>query len=828
MARRHKRMQYDPPGQRKRRRRSAWGRRADQLELSRRTLVMKGGILAAFGTMAAKLGVMQLQEGEEYRRQAEENVIRQVNLPAPRGLILDRAGRRMAQNRRSWELRVIPAQLPDEEAQPAERQRVIDTLVSALQIGDTLVIRRSALRKGSENTIFNRVAVMLGYEGEDVEALIERWSTQIQNEIYLNVTPYAGLSVDDAARFRAAWNELPGVMVMNRLEWLIRNTWEPRLPVIVAQDIPRDVALKLEANKMYLPGVELDDSALVRDYVGGEIMSHVIGYVRPIDAAMIDDPRWKGENGEKIYEQNDVIGYEGIELAMERQLRGKRGRQQVERDASGVLMRVIPGSTEDPVPGDNIQLTIDLEFQEAVGKALEEQIRAAAEAKERVNEEREREGKEPWDVPKGGSVVAYDPRNGEILAMVSYPYYDNQLLASGISQRKWEEYTARDAGAAFLNRATNEAYPPGSTIKGFLAASALSRGSLTPDETHRCRGAIFVPSTFNYAEGQTFACWVGWNGDEHGQLDLYGAIEQSCDVYFYAISEEYFQNPDAFDPTFYWDYHLLNRGIYDADDKHVFRGLGIEPIHQDMTEKFWFGRATGIEISEVAGLVPSPAWKREVLEGEGWSTADTLNVSIGQGEFRATPLQMALNIGILAAKGAVHTPRLVRRTGVEVTSPTASPAATPVSDVEPTVTSSGQTPADADLGMDQEHLDVVREAMRRVIHGEAGTARQNADGSSKWALTNPEGEEEIQIAGKTGTAEFGAPDEETGSRDSHAWFTCWAPMDEPEIAVAVVIEAGGEGSTFAVPVADATVRAWFELTGRRPRGTVLNRDPKPI
>jgi cell division protein FtsI/penicillin-binding protein 2 len=116
--------------------------------------------------------------------------------------------------------------------------------------------------------------------------------------------------------------------------------------------------------------------------------------------------------------------------------------------------------------------------------------------------------------------------------------------------------------------------------------------------------------------------------------------------------------------------------------------------------------------------------------------------------------------------------------------------------------------------------------MRRVCHSETGTAFRDANGS-KWKRTNPKGEEEITIAGKTGTAEFGQEDE-IGARDSHAWFTCFAPMEDPEIAIAVVIEAGGEGSTYAVPVADATLRAWFELTGKRPRGTVLSKEPKPV
>jgi cell division protein FtsI/penicillin-binding protein 2 len=167
----------------------------------------------------------------------------------------------------------------------------------------------------------------------------------------------------------------------------------------------------------------------------------------------------------------------------------------------------------------------------------------------------------------------------------------------------------------------------------------------------------------------------------------------------------------------------------------------------------------------------------------------------------------------------------VKQLDVESTTPVASPAATPVSQAAGPVET---TEPDADLGIGAEQLDIIKEAMRRVVHGENGTARRNSDGSTKWPKTNPEGEEEILIAGKTGTAEFGLQDEDTGVRDSHAWFTCWAPLDEPEIAVAVIIEAGGEGSTFAVPVADGVLRAWFELTGRRARGVMLSQEPKPI
>lgn len=850
MFKRHKRMKYDPPGQRKRKKRDNRHLRVDQIELNRRTLLMKTGLVTVFGTMAAKLGHMQLAQGERYKKQAEQNVISTQFLPAARGLIVDRKGRRLAENRRAWELRVQPNELPDAKEEPEERQRVIDTLISALQIEDTLVARKAGMRNGTENTVFTRVASMLGLTGETGQERIDYWMRALNNEIYLNLTPNGGLSQDDAARFRASLNELPGIQVMNRLQWQIENQWSQRLPVTISQDVPRETALKLEANKMYLPGVELDDTALVRQYSGGEVMSHVVGYVRPVSAAEVDDPRWRGENGERVYDQNDVKGAVGIEVAMERELRGERGHQSIERDAMGVQMRVMPGSRKDPTSGKNVWLTVDLELQQAVGKALQEQIELAAEAKIAANERRLSEGRDlEWKIPEAGAVVAYDPRNGEIHAMASYPYYDNQLFISGISQRKWNEYTEPNGPKAFLNRCTDEAYAPGSTYKVFLAASALDRGALNVNDTHYCSGAISVPNTMDYTQRQAFACWTGWTGDMHGTMDLYDAIEQSCDVYFYNVAPEFEQPVNSPDPVFYWDFDLLSGDIL-GDTKHVFNGLGINPIVEDMTEKFWFGKPTGIEIPERPGLFPSPQWKIEMTEGEGWTVGDSLNMSIGQGDFRTTPLQMAFNTGIIAANGEVHQPRIVMqqtdtvpRVSDVIASPQASPSAasTPAT-AEPTeqVTQDSTPDAevthrepDASLGMSQDALAIVQEGMTRVINGGMGTARMNGDGSTKWPLLNPEDQiedgtlEKINIAGKTGTAEFGLPDN-IGAADSHAWFTAYGPIEDPEIAVAVIIEAGGEGSTFAVPVADAVLRAYFELTGRRPRGTILSEDPLPV
>ena len=787
--------------------------RTDQMYLSRRMLVAKGGVLAAFGALATKLGIMQIQRGDEFRAEAEQNSIRAVNLPAPRGLILDREGRRLAENRRSWEVRVTEAELPDEGT--PERTRVLDTLISALSLENVLTIRPSAVPKGSQETVLQRVASMLGYDGEQAANALSNWQEQIEAGVgYILVTP---LDIDGAARFRAATSELPGVSVMNELDYKIGSVWAPRRPVTVKKDVPREVALQLKANIMYLPGVEIDDSALSRVYRGGEVMSHIIGYVQPIDAASLYDPRNMTPAGNQIYDQQDVIGQAGLEDVLEEHLRGAKGNRFEEVDVNGVVNRILENTVREPVAGDNVTLTIDLEFQEAIGKALEKAINRAADLKRQTNVERKAKGLAEWEIPNSGSVVAYDPRSGEVLGMVSYPYYDNQLFVSGLSNRKWNEYLDEDKGKAFVNRAINELYPPGSTFKVFLAASALARGTLTTDQTYVCKGAIRVPFTYNLAEGNNYACWVAWQGGTpHEVTDIYSAVAESCDVFFYNTAVEFTEPVDAFEPIFYYDYNL-NASEIVSSEQHVFNGLGIDAIAEDMKTKFWFGRRTGIELPEVSGLFPDPKWKRETFDGAGWSVGDTILISIGQGEFTATPLQLALNTGALGMDGRYFRPHLVARR----------------SDAEGKVTEIGAEKI-GELGFDQAHLEVVQEGMRRVVHTPEGTAHAS-DGKTKWPLTNPEGQEEITIGGKTGTAEFGEADDgyeneelNTGARDTHAWFTCYAPWDNPEIAVAVVIEAGGEGSTVSVPVADEVLRAYFEMTGKRERGTVLSKEPMPV
>ncbi len=815
MARR-KRMVYDPPGNRKKRRRPATWNGGEHF-LTRRMFIAKAGVVAVFSGLAARLGYLQLAQGEKYQAQAADNVIRTEVLPAPRGIIYDRKGRPLAENRRTWEVRVTKANLPED---PVEQRRVLDMLISALQMEDVVVIRPRAVPEGAEEEVFRRIARMFEYDDEVSQSEFIQWRAR-WNDRLIKV---AAVSLDDAARFRAAAADLPGVQVMNEIDFLVGNIWAPKLPVTIKSNVPREVALKLNANAMYMPGVTVDDSGLSRHYPGGEVMSHVLGYVRTIDGVSLDDLRNRDETNRRIYDQNDSIGREGLEQALEARLRGHKGKRSVEVDAVGVEMRVLPGTETRPQQGDTAYLTIDLELQNAVGEALRKGIETAAEAKRKVNETRASKNLPPWEVPNAGSAVVYDPRNGEVLAMVSYPFYDNQLFVTGISARKWDEYTTSDQGNAFLNRAISETYPPGSTFKIFLAASALHHGTLTPDDTHYCSGAINVPQETNLADGLKMACWIGWQGNQHGTLDLYEAIALSCDTYFYNVAVSKTQLAQNAGDAYYFDWDLLGGQVL-STEKHVFDGLGIDPLADDMTNRFWFGKPTEIEIEgEARGLFPNREWKQEAL-GEGWAVGDTLNVSIGQYEVKVTPLQLTMNVAALGTGGTVYQPHLVRQWNL----PNGE-----TEHVEPVELSK--------LDIDQEHLDVIREGMKAVVHSATvGTAHSSlVDGVrvTKWPLSNPTDEiesgaiEELLIAGKTGTAEFGEMDpegsEQAGARDSHAWFTCFAPADEPEVAVSVVIEAGGEGSSYAVPVADEILRAWMELTGKRKRGLVLGKNPLPV
>ena len=345
-----------------------------------------------------------------------------------------------------------------------------------------------------------------------------------------------------------------------------------------------------------------------------------------------------------------------------------------------------------------------------------------------------------------GAVVALDPWTGEILALVSAPSFDPNLFAVGMSTAQYNALQY-DLDRPLFNRAIRGAYPPGSTIKPMLALAALQTGAATVTRKTMCRGFFMLPNTTHR--------YRDWKPEGHGEVDIHDAITQSCDVYFYEISGD----------------------------------IGIDRIHFYLTQ-FGLGAGTGIDIrGEHPGLVPSRQWKRDNFRDpadQRWYNGETVIASIGQGYMLATPLQLAAAAGALATRGIRYQPHLVAAVEDPLTGERSLVAPRRLDDVR--------------IAND-EHWNSVIAAMNAVMQDVRGTA---------WGVG---GNAPYRMAGKSGTAQvFSVGQEEEYDEDEieerlrdHALFIAFAPLEEPRIAVAVIVENGSSGSRVAAPIARAVM-----------------------
>ena len=509
-------------------------------------------------------------------------------------------------------------------------------------------------------------------------------------------------------------------------------TVDPFAPVALRDGLDREQAIALRAALAGLPGLHVVTRP-VRVYEGGELLAHVLGHVAPIPSEEVERYLDAG------YQLDARAGQSGVELTHEDELRGAAGSRLVLADAAGrELLRL--GEVE-PEPGADLVLSIDLELQRAASAAVARGIEAGVEF---ALTRSVRHG-EPLE--RAGAAVVMDVRTGELLALVSIPSYDVNAFSGQGGGAGVTELLA-DPARPLVHRAYQEVRSPGSIFKPLIGAAALEEGVATPSTRITSTGAITVRSVFDPSVTYTFRDWAA-----HGTLDFYGGLTRSSDVYYYYLS-----------------------GGYAAGGQQLFEGLGVERIAR-YVRAFGLGAPTGLDLpGEAGGLVPDIAWKDQTV-GEPWVLGDTYTLGIGQGYLTVTPLQMAVAAAALANGGEVLVPRVVRglRTsgGLQLTPPEVA----------------GVLPVAA------EHLDVVREALRRT-----------ADPGGTATLGEPAG---LQIAGKTGTAEFGRahPD---GGYDSHGWFLAFAPYDEPEIAVVVYL-LHGVGATHAAPVAREILEAYFDL-----------------
>ncbi len=824
----------------------------DRVFISRRMLLAKTAVVGGFAALAGRLGFMQIVAHDAAVEDARGNREFTKSLLAPRGLIYDRQGRLLAKNETAFQVEIIPNELPSAETAGAQRQQVLDRLIAELQLPDALVIDPNDIPKDQKDEVYATIAHARGREDMDVAASVEAIKTA-EKQNYLILLD-DDLSIDDAAKWRTKCRSTAGLKVMSLLDYQLGNTPpDSRNAVIVKTDVGREMAMSIEANKLDLPGVRIDDSVLVRRYPGGTSMSHILGFVGPVSEEEIDADDNKNDAGVPLYGNNDRIGKDGLEKALEETLRGQKGHRVILRDAIGNEIGIAPGSEDfnrEATAGDSVTLTVDLELQTAASRALKSFIEFSTDDRKAKGNDKDKQ----WST--SGAVVAMDPRNGEMLAMVSYPQFDNELLTKGISGALWTQLTDPGSSRPYFNRAIGSAQPPGSTFKSFLATAALHEGTLHPDDTFVCTGGLGLPLAGDLIHYNPHPCW--WSAG-HGALALDDALKTSCDVYFYNVGT------GTVEDLYYVDLSYPNgsSGPVTGEEKKTFSGLGIDRIHKDMTEKFWFGDYTGFILGgEATGLIPSQDWLFETHNGEGWNAGQTIITSIGQGFVQVTPLQMAVNTVALANGGTIYTPVILHETikGIQVGEGT--PEAEGES--EPIHEAFDPLPPLRKLDFKSEHINPVREGMLHVVNDFIGPdemlngstsavelANRTYSTELAWPRTNPPGtaeEDRILVAGKTGTAEVEASDEnivdideKTGKyNNQHAWFTCFAPYDKPEIVVSVLLEYGGEGGTYAAPCADAVLRAYFETTGRRKRDqmvddrgkqrlvSVLSKDKEPV
>lgn len=700
---------------------------------SQRIRWIHGALLAATVALVIQAVNIQLLEGAKYQNVSQVLRLRQIAIPALRGLIFDRNGQPMAENQQTFRVSVVKADLPtDDEA----KQMVFFRLAELLDKKYQIIVQSEAAPNAE------KIAEILGMEASALEA--EMSSSQGDS-----LSVVSDLPVNKA---RLLWGELrayKGVRVQSDVEQKVADgRYGPFDPVPVADDVPRQQALVIEENHLQLPGV-IVTSGTMRSYPDGKLYSHVVGYVGQITE---EELKASGSTqGIGPYLPGDLVGKAGVEAVYEDLLRGKKGLTTVEVDATGRVVRTL-GQPQLPVPGNNLVLTLDLNLQRAAAEALDEAIAKAG--------------------VTSGAIVALDPRNGDILAMVSRPTFDVNAFVRGVNSSDFSAL-ANDPNHPLLNRAVSGVYPPGSTFKMVMAAAGLQEGVISPDTKIHCGGAIYVPYTFDEGLRQIYRDWLPGG---HGDLDVVQALAQSCDVFFYNVGTPKAKD-DAGNFTRYYD--------PGGRQPKYFFGLGIDRINT-YSKAFGLGRRTGVDLpGEEAGLVAGPDWKEATFPGSVWSIGDTIITSIGQGYLLLTPLQLANVAAAVANGGTLFKPHLLKEA--------LSADGHIVRKVEPSVI--GRVPVSA------ENLAVVRRGMLEAVSPK-GTA---------YRLKLPQ----VKVAGKTGTAEFGEPIDAAGTRRSHAWFLAFAPYDEPSIVVVALIEGGTEqleGSTYAVPAVERVLREYFGIS----------------
>ncbi len=601
------------------------GEPIDHELINRRINLIAGILLAICLLFVGSFWYMQIVKGPYYEQLAGENLFKEDPIPAPRGLIIDRNKRVLAENRLSHNLFITPR-----------------------------------LSRNLSNTI-GFLSATLATPGDELYRIIKK-----------------------------------------------EGSLQSSSPVLLYQDMTLPQLAYISARKIEYPELDIHHEQK-RSYLYGPLFSHVIGYVGELTE---DQERTKQFPEAR---RRDIVGQAGLERYYNLALMGRRGMERKVVNSYGAVLKEFLPTRDEPVPGKVLKLGIDYNMQKAADEAFSEGNRY-------------------------GAVVAMNIKTGEIMVLYNKPFYDPNDFVPKIAPAKWKELID-DPQHPLQNRAIQNKFSPGSSFKVVMALAALQEKKITPGTTFGCGGGQFI---YN----RTFRCWKPGG---HGSVNLYKALMQSCDVYFYNVGM---------------------RMDIDVIAKYS-RMLGL-------------GSLTNIDLqNETKGLVPDREWKRRVANDK-WYPGETISVSIGQGPVLGTALQLASLYSIIATEGLKVQPHVVGS----------------VLDMSGKTLESLQVKKEKIEGIDAENYKLVKKGLWAVVndHGTGGKSR--VDG--------------YDVCGKTGTVQVVGYDRGRGLSETqkhkygdHAWFISFAPLSDPQVAIAVFVEHGGHGSSAAAPVAKKIFETYF-------------------
>ncbi|MBV9788260.1 MAG: peptidoglycan glycosyltransferase [Chloroflexi bacterium] len=779
----------------------------------RRLVVFRLCVLLVFASLVSQLWVLQFREGASLSTDARGNTERPVYERPLRGEIFARDSKTiLAESLPSYTIGILPSQLPGKVRGP-ERLAMFAWLDDLLHFQSTLVVTPSE---------------QLTYEPrlkQDIEQLTGPFNTPPPSitEAFTITVPLSR-SVE---AFNLTHTYSTTLEFYSPIESTLANAGLPAYET-VPLTTTRDLAIGriIEENKSVspgLPGVQVEQNYQRSYPKSSEIMSlsHLLGYVGPIDQCGIiqNNPYrfWSSlyitdtetvtttveERRVDLIEQcgldpfeidrqpdrgiqyllTDRIGKDGLEYAYEADLRGQLGEKKIEVDSQERLVSE-PVEMRPTRLGNNLVLTIDYELQKQTEQILRKWI-DESERRRQTSPPPAKEGqanKQQYFPIEAGVAIALEVKTGRVLSMVSWPAFDNNIFNRRRTQQEVDTIfnPPYPKQAPAINQSIQGLFPPGSTWKQFSAAAALEGGAIGPDSQIRDPGYIDVKNTYYEKDPRFDQRFPNSIRRDNGWITVRQALQVSSNVFFQSVigGTEFVRN------------------LADNEKRAAWDETGERLA--DMAFAFGFGRPTGIPLpGEYRGVVPSKSWKKAqpgAFGQESWTIGDIYNTTIGQGNLQVTPIQLAVASAAIANGGTLYQPQIVEKI--------IDPDGELVREITPV--ENGKLP------VSQENLRVIREGMRLSI----------TDGIDTCARKDVSG---LDIAGKTGTAEYlerldpkKGPTEDNIRKRSHAWFAGFAPYDDPQIEVIVLVEGAGDmndgSATIAVPAVTEIMQAYFKVT----------------